>query len=279
VLLPISAGRSLLTVGLAMGATVGALCFVLAALIALPLLVAVLPAGPSGRGRPALLSVLAVALTVALVGAGLAVDRFDARHPQPTSLLYVLDADTGSARWLGTDDAPAEWVRRHAPDPVAADAVPPPLPYAALPRWTGPAPSAALPAPELVVLGTRPDGDATVVELRLRSVRDAEVLTLHTDRPVEQATVQVDGLPPGTSWPTYDDPGHRWPFRLQFYDPPEAGVTVQLRMADAAGLKLTVADHNTQLAGLPGFEPRPAELTRSPAHHSDLAVVTRSYQL
>jgi hypothetical protein len=273
VLLLVSAGRTgLQGTGIPMGG-IGAVCFAMAGLVALPLVTAL-----RGR-RAAWLPAAAAVLSVALVGAGLAVDRFDARYPEPTSLRYVLDADTGLARWESGDTAPHAWVRGYTPQPATPDPAAALLPYRATAEWTGPAVAVPFAAPELEVLDVVRDGDADTVRLRLRSARDADVVLLAADRPVEQVTTIADAGPPAVSAPGPSTPGSTWPFRLQFYDPPAEGVTVELRMADAAGLRLSVADYTASLDGLPGFTPRPAELTRSNHHDGDLAVVVRTYQL
>ena len=38
---------------------------------------------------------------------GSVVDRPDAAHPQASHLAYLLDADSGAARWVTCDTAPA----------------------------------------------------------------------------------------------------------------------------------------------------------------------------
>lgn len=267
VLVVLATGRTMLQgFGIAMGA-VGAVCVVLATLVVLPLL-------PQGAGTrkawrvPALGAVLSVALAVA----GFAVDRFDPAHPQPTNLMYVLDADTGTARWASSDANPPGWTRQYATAP-APDLGP--LPYRARPSWSGPAPAAPLAAPEVTVVSTRPDGDATVVELRLRSARGADVIVLHSNRRVERV-----GLTGATAVaPEYSGPDRAWPFQLQFYDPPAEGLTVTLRVADPAGLELAVADYTATLAGLPGLTPRPTDLTRGNEHSADLTVVTARHRV
>jgi len=56
-------------------------------------------ARPRAGRRSALPPLVTVALAVALMAAGLYVDRFDAAHPQQTRLSYALDAATGQAVW------------------------------------------------------------------------------------------------------------------------------------------------------------------------------------
>ena len=49
------------------------------------------------------LPIATLVITVTLVGIGLVVDRFDQSHPRPAHLLYVVDADRGTAMWASHD--------------------------------------------------------------------------------------------------------------------------------------------------------------------------------
>ncbi|RKH72930.1 M20/M25/M40 family metallo-hydrolase [Corallococcus aberystwythensis] len=80
-----------------------------------------------------------------LLGLGLLVSlavgqRFDARHPRPTGLLYLVDADARSARWVSSDAVINDWTRAYlgsGPKREAVDA----LPEVKGPFWTAPAPA------------------------------------------------------------------------------------------------------------------------------------------
>jgi Peptidase family M28 len=266
-----AARSALLGAGMGMG-YIAAAGFALAALLTLPLLAAALPVR---SGRTALLPAAVIALSFALVAAGLGTDRFDASHPQPTSLRYVLDADTGLARWESGDAEPHEWVRRFTPDRARVESSGPALPYRPTAEWTGPAVAGLFAAPELTVLDAGPG----TVRLHLRSARDADVVTLATDRPVEHVKLVADAGLPSEATPEAAEIGRPWPFQLQFYDPPAEGITVELRVADTAGMRFSVTDYTPTLQGLPGFIPRPPELTRSNQHDGDITVVTRTYEL
>lgn len=276
VVLLVLGGTGLLGIlGLAGGAAAMTF-FVLAGLLTLPLGELVLPARRPGR---LLLPGSALALTAALTGAGLATDRVDADHPELTNLSYVLDAGAGTAGWASGDAHPHPWTAAFVPDRGEGNPAGLPLPYGAIPRWTGPAPMVALPPPRLAVLGARVDGPGTVLDLEVASARDADVVVLHTDRPVEHATITIAGLPAITSTPTGGaDPSSRWPFELRIYDPPADGLRVTLRVPGAEAPRIAVSDYTVGLQRIPGFVPRPEWLARSPAHDSDLLVVGRIHE-
>lgn len=77
--------------------------------------------------------------------------------------------------------------------------------------------------------GSRVEQDVLVLELDLRSPRDADVLILHASRPVLSATIAATGQPPVTSIPTYGE-AEVWPYELRFAGPPPAGIRVTLRL-------------------------------------------------
>jgi hypothetical protein len=257
--------------GLAAGYS-AAVPLAMAAWLVLPLLDLGSPGRPRGSPRWALVP---AAVVVVLTAVGLGVDRFDPAHPEAAHLSYVQVADAGSGTWVSTDASPHPWTARHASD-AAGGAATPPLPYRTRARWTGPAPAAGLPAPEVSVLEVRPDGPAaTVAQLQVRSARDAEVLVLHVDRPVEEVTVRAHGHPPVTAAPTdQDGESGDWPYELRFYDPPADGVQLTLRIPTAGDRpSVYVSDYSVGLGAVPGAVPRPPGLDRSASHSADLVVV------
>jgi hypothetical protein len=287
VVLYLLAGRALLgALGIAAGAA-AVLQFALAGLVALPLVGLAVPFERAGSTRPMLrrpsllVPFSAAALTVGLTGAGLVVDRFDQDHPQATHLLYALDAGSGRAIWATKDHRPHGWVADHVPE--GNDGAPPtlPLPYGTQARWTGAAAALPLEEPRLELLDSRTNAGSREVKLRTASLRDADVLVLHTDRPVQEATIAAGGQPAVTSRPDYpgDVDSHRWPYELRFYDPPPEGITVTLRFRGPTPGRIAISDYTVGLEPVPGLTPRPRHVDRSPDHSSDLMVVGRIHHL
>lgn len=264
--------------------------FALAGLLVLPLVELLMPthstqAPHAARDRrtvrqwTVLVPLATVIVVAGLTGAGLAVDRFDEDHPRLAHLMYVLDADSGAAHWVSEDDAPDEWTARYVTGRRAETKIP--LPYRTDPKWSGPAQAVPLEAPRLTVLGSRTAGDAAILELRLRSRRGADVLTLHTDRPVQNVTIAAEDHPPITSTPSYtEDAGaEEWPYELRFYDPPAEGVKVTLRLPVGQALRVGPSDYTVGLEKIPGFTEPPPSVDGSTLHGSGLVVVGRVYQL
>src|SRR4051794_4064100 len=118
-----------------------------ATLCAVALLPAVELLFTAGGSRLAAAAVPAVAAVVAVACAllGLQIDRFDARHPIPSQLVYALDTDTGQARWATTETDPGAYTAQYVDAKRPLDGA---YPYVGGGDvWTGPAQAAPLTAP------------------------------------------------------------------------------------------------------------------------------------
>lgn len=245
----------------ALGLQTGGAAALVAAMLGLAL-VAMLPR------RAALPAVVAAVLTVAFVGIGLAVDRFDARHPAPEQLMYALDADDGSARWVSEDDEPGEWAKQYASGredleerfPLLHDDI-----------AAGPAQAASLPAPSLTLMSSTAGPGQRAVTLNLKpnrpvrlvylQVRDAKVLSASAAGRMVPAEVIGDD------------------FGLLFHNPPAEGLVVTLTLEGTGPVAFRAMDGSDGLEGLPGFTPRPPGIGVEGSHTSELVLVAKTYTL
>jgi hypothetical protein len=290
----VQGGRALLGVlGIANGAA-PVFFFVLAGLLVLPLVKLVLPTGSTissaksiMRQRGFLVPMGALALTVTLASIGIAVDRFDQTHPRQSHLMYVIDADSGTAMWVSHDQEPDAWTAAYVPNRNNSAEPHVPLPYDTTPRWQGPAAALPLKPPRVALLESRSAADGALVKVRVALVkvrvassRAADVITVHVDRPVETAAIEAAGQPSVSSSPSY--PGNlgsrAWPYELRFYDPPPDGFAHTLQSRGVGLPRLYVSDFTVGLEWLPGFRQRPAGLDRSPDHSSDTVVLGRTFR-
>ncbi|MER5649869.1 M28 family peptidase [Streptosporangium sp. NPDC002524] len=280
-LLPALARNALDGMGLALGGA-GALVFAVFGLTLLPLAELPLPALRRGLGRRAAVAApsVAVAVTVSLVGLGLAVDGFDEGHPRRTHLAYVLNADTRVARWVSADADPVGWTRRYVSGRDAG-ALPPG--YARGGLWTGPAPAIRAGGPRVTVLSRSEDGgDAgdggDTVTLRVTAGRAVRGVTLRVDHPITGATAAVAGSGPVTVAVTGVRAG-TWPGEVRFRDLPRGGAEITLRVPRADRLRVTAIAETYGLSTVPGYVPRPPGLVASTREDGDLVAVTRTYDL
>jgi hypothetical protein len=213
---------------------------------------------------------VALLLAVALTGVGLGVDRWRPNDPVPTHLMYALDEDTGTARWVSIESSPSDWTGHYVHDHADLGAAFPVLPSGRL--SVGPAQTANLAAPTATVLSdTSADGRRTL-RLRIAATRPVRLISFYgpvgEDR-VLTATVE------GREAPTRIDELHR--FGIVFNGPPGGAVEATLVLKDTAPFALRVIDGSDGLSGLPGFDPRPPNVSSLGSHSADLVAVARTY--
>jgi hypothetical protein len=256
-------------------AGVGAFLTVLLGLSLLPVIDLIHPAPSGARGMEALRArrlgalpgLVAVVAVIACTATGLAVDRFDEEHPSLTHLMYALDADNGTARWLSEEVEPHEWTAGYvsgSPTAVTAD-----LPaFGAEELLTGPAQAATLPAPALTLLSQTVAGDQRTMRLLLDPQRTVRFTTLHVSAEVVSATVggrTLEGGPAG--------------WGLVFHAPPEAGVEITLTVRQNGRVTFRAMDGSDDLSAVPGFRPRPSGVGVLGSHSSELVAVAKTYNL
>ncbi|MBM2619073.1 M28 family peptidase [Actinoplanes sp. LDG1-06] len=267
--------------GMGLGAA-GAFLTVLLGLALLPVIDLLHPRAWGQRGLEALrgrrrgaLPTLATAVAVLVcAGVGLAVDRFDAQRPALTQLMYALDADTGTARWISDETAVQKWtghyVRgdRHRVDDTLPSFGPEQV-------RTGDAQAADLPAPMLTVESDTSSGGVRALTLRLKPQRPVRLVTLHVaaGAPVDSATVG------GRPVPVTNATDRAWGWGFVFHAPPADGVEIKLTVRAAGPVKVRVTDGSDGLSDLPGFQARPPGVGIVGSHTSELVAVAKTYTL
>ena len=222
-------------------------------------------------GLPALVAVLAA---VALTATGLRMDRFTPERPALTQLMYALDTDSNSARWLSSETTPQPWTAQYVtagPAPVV-DTLPA---FGPEELRTGPATAAPLPAPQLTVLSDTPSAGGRALRLRLVPQRPVRMVTLHVaaDAGVTAAVVGGHRVPADTV------AGGPWGFGFVFHAPPAEGIEVELTVRAAGPVRFRAMDAADGLGALPGFRPRPAGVGIRGDHSSEMVAVARTYSL
>jgi hypothetical protein len=258
----------------ALGLQTGAAAALFAAMLGLALLpileyVYPDPESASSRLSRVVQPLLAAVLTVAFVGIGLAVDRFDAAHPAPTQLMYALDTDTGQAKWVSAESSPAEWTSQYVTGTENLEETFPVFGDEDL--ATGPAQAASLPPPLLRVLSDVSTGGGRTVLLSLEPQRDVRMVYLKVLGETKVVAANAAGRD------IEIDPESTDPFFLLFHAPPPGGLTVRLTFDTTEPAMIRVMDGSDGLDRLPGFKPRPTGVGIEGSHDSELAVVTKTY--
>jgi hypothetical protein len=258
----------------------GAVLAVLLGLALLPVIDLLHPEAGGQRGMvaararllgavPALVAVLAA---LALTATGLRVDRFDAAHPALTQLMYALDTDSNSARWLSSETTPQPWTAQYVTEAPAAvvDTLPA---FGTEELRTGPAPAATLPAPQLTVVSDTPSAQGRALRLRLVPQRPVRLVTLHVGA-AAGVTAAVVG---GHRVPVDTVAGGPWGFGFVFHAPPAEGIEVDLTVRAAGPVRFRAMDAADGLGALPGFRPRPDGVGIRGDHSSEMVAVARTY--
>jgi hypothetical protein len=229
---------------------------------------------PDGRDRLAAAAVPVTALVVAAAcaGAGLAVDRFDARHPAPTRLAYALDTDAGRAWWASTEDLPGAYTGRYV---NSRGALPVDFPYLGADVVSGAAEPADLPAPAVEIVSDTVVGGNREITVRVTPRRPG-VRLLAVELSVEGGTV-VGGRVAGRA--VAEEALGEERLRVTFHAPPSDGLQASFTVAGDGAARLRVIDGSHGLDGLPGFEPRPDGVDAAGTHSADLVVVAATTRL
>jgi len=246
-----------------------------ATLCAVALLPAVELLFADGGSRLAAAAVPGVAFVVAVATAlvGLQVDRFDARHPIPSQLVYALDTDSGEASWATTETDPVAYTKQYVDTKKQLDD---PYPYiGGKDVWTGRAQVAPLPAPAVQTLSDRASQDGREITVRVTPQRQgARLLVMQLDAGdgtvvgarAEGRDVEKGALGDHTLW-------------ITFHAPPADGVEVTYTVQKPGTVSLWVCDGSDGLDGLPGFVPRPDDVSAAGSHSSDLVLVAATVPL
>lgn len=187
----------------------------------------------------------ALGLVVLLVGSLTA--GFDARHPQPDSIMYALNLDTGRAIWASPDEKPDAWTAqflganpRHGSVADYLGGTDPWLHAAA--------PPAALEGPAVRLLDDRCRGGLHTVRIRVGGPAKADLIVLESGSDV--IGVAIDGRP------VADRPvltGTRLsPWTLTFWNPPARGLDITLKVAGTAAARVTARAATPGMPTIPG---------------------------
>ncbi|WP_240619627.1 M20/M25/M40 family metallo-hydrolase [Blastococcus sp. TF02-8] len=250
---------------------------VLAAFALLPALELLFP-DPETADRPARLAAAvvpagALVLAVFCAGTGLSVDRFDAAHPVPSRLGYLLDSDSGEARWVTTETAPGEWTGRFVDGSGTLDADYPYL--AGRDVQTGPAEAADLPAPEVALVSDEVVGARREISVRVTPRRD-DVRLIDLALEVDGGTV-ARARAGGRAVP--EDALGKDSLRITFHAPPAGGLQASFSVAGDGPVRLRATDASEGLEDLPGYQPRPDGVDVAGTHGADLVLVTAVTEL
>ena len=209
-----------------------------------------------GRAGRWLLAVAAGVLALGLLLVGSLTAGFDARHPQPDSITYALNLDTGQAVWVSPDQKSDAWTsqflgakpRRSSVAEYVGDPDP---------RLSAPAPAAALAGPSVRLLNRGKSDGVQTLTLRVTGPARANVVVLEAD--AEVVGVAIDGKPVPDRPIASSSGGSPW--SLTFWNPPAQVVDLTLRVRGTEPVRVTARVGVPGLPSIPGmvYRERPPE--------------------
>ncbi|MBZ5528880.1 MAG: M20/M25/M40 family metallo-hydrolase [Acidobacteriia bacterium] len=222
-----------------------------------------------------LLPLNALAAALLFFAAGALFTRYSPDHPQPSMLVYALDADSGKALWASTSFRADSWTQQFVGDSPIRAKLPaffPPWHQAELLQHD--APVLPLPPPEARLLESTVAADTRTLLLRITAPRPARVLSLSvSDSQIVDSW--VNGKKLGDPKAARFNPGGNW--MLTYSNPPAEGIELKLILRGPATLKLSVVSRSSGLPEIPGktFSSRPPDSI--PHHSGDETLLRRTF--
>lgn len=227
-------------------------------------------------GRRRYVPIASVALATIFLAIGASKSGFDATHPRPDSIFYVLDAENGLARWVSIDDRPdrytAQFFRNHVRKGSLAAISGSSVPFAGHERdWTieGDAPAVKLTPPQLKVSSDTTNDEIRTVKMHVDSPRHAPIVWMTVPDSVKVIDAIVGGKSVGGV------PRNGW--AAWYWGVPDEGFDFELKVKAGGELGVTLVD---QSDGLPDtgekIAPRPPDTMPRPFLMFDSCTLVRN---
>lgn len=205
----------------------------------------------------------ALLVTLGFLTAGSLTAGFDAQHPQSSGLAYLLNADSEQATWFSPGPQLDSWTTQFFAEQPERGTVGELFPIAQssqTPILKGEAPAVALDAPEVEVLKDQIVNSVRILQLRLRSPRQAPIIYLDVEPRAAVRAAVIDGQQNNTP----ESEGNLW--SLQYRGVPPEGVEITLEIEPSQSLTIQVIDISMELPGIVGttFQPRPDDMMPMP---------------
>lgn len=220
----------------------------------------------------------AALMSACLIIAATVTAGYDDNRPKPNSLFYGWNADTGKAVWATSDRRLDEYTSQVLPQNAEADELSDYLPLKPI-FWRSKrflkseAPTVALTAPSVTRLDDQVVGENRVVRLRIKSTRQAPVISVSIDQESGLLGAAVDGKEMRTAAFADDS----WGFN--YYAPPNEGIELKLTLKPNRPVNLRVVDESYGLPEALGlaYKPRPHHMIPTIFPYSNSTLVSKSF--
>jgi hypothetical protein len=225
-----------------------------------------------------LLPSAAIIIGVGFIVAGSLTAGFDVAHPQPSSIFYGFNADTGKAVWISLFK-PDRWTTQFFAQGATLDTA---SDYFALNKsikfMVGQAPAASVPPPDVMLLQDDVHQGVRKMRLRIVSLQPASSLTAYVSLdPSKTLSARLDGM--GTDIKI--KPGDQWLAIEKYGYSPSSGTHIELALETVCQpVKLFVISVQDGLPQVPdlSLSSRPADMIPSSWGGSESAIIRRSFE-
>ena len=250
----------------ALGLATGAAPAVAASLLGLVLVPVMAALVPRGRLASSLLVGACATVTLLALITGFATGGFDPEHPEPTRLAYVVDADTGDARWVSDEVTPSDWTSRYVDERLDLSAD---FPMLDEQIWAGEADDADLNPAEVEVTRDSVSGRTRTITFTVRPGEGR----IGTADSLRYIGLSADGITSafvaGREIPTDDGT-----LDTRYMAPDEGGFEVVLAVpAGGDDIDLRLVTVGGGLDDLPGFVVRPDDVGVMGSHTAEQVLV------
>jgi hypothetical protein len=201
-------------------------------------------------------------LSIICISFGAFHSGYDALHPQPDSVAYWLNANTGKGSWISLDERPDGWTSQFLTGGIEREKINIFVAPGGESVLKTDAPPLKLPAPEIVTLDDSVSGNERILRLRLTSLRNADVLWVAVEKgTVLRATIGGKKLPSKMVEPN----DRLWGF--YYAVPPPDGIELDIAMGLTDAPRLTLTDQTNGLPDIPGLHIKPRTEAQMPLHY------------
>ncbi|MFP4502778.1 MAG: M20/M25/M40 family metallo-hydrolase [Candidatus Hydrogenedentota bacterium] len=206
------------------------------------------------RLRRILPAALAVGAVLCLI-VGLRWPGFSPEQPKLNCVTYVLDADTGAARWVSTDEQPDEWQAQFFTGAARRGPLPDFYPNGTGDYLQDDAPALSVEAPRMELQQEETVDSRRVLHFHVSSPREAPVLKLFALEGTQVLGGSINGIP---LLPTTDN----WYLSNGMCAPEGFDLTLELAADGPAVFR--VVSHTYGLPEDLAYDPRPAHMIMKP---------------
>jgi hypothetical protein len=234
------------------------------------------------RRRPWVVTLALLLLSAGSLIVALSNRKSTSEYPKPDTITYLLDADSGKAKWVTFDPKVDAWTNQFFEGKADSSALRGYFPFNTEPRLVADAPYAILMNPKVELLGSKVSDSVRTTRLRIYSQRDAYEISIVADTAIAVLGAEVNGKPIVNAVKYIPQlerflPPRRGPWVLDFYG---SEFVLELKTKRGERISFTVIEKSSGIPGsvLQKFTPRPDWTIARPFYPTDATIVRKTFR-